>query len=710
MKITKSNAIPIIILVFVNILVNYFILFRPGIIINGDIKFPWNFSNFIESSRYLFFDKIGSVSGLEVMSWSNNYRLILEFVNFFQLGTEGYEKIQFSVTSLFSLISFYFFCIWISRQIIKKNINKYFLCFVSIFFTFNPWVLNQIQAWGFWIAYIITPLVIKNIYEWLEYLKLKNLVWIVFLTSIFVSGPQFLFFTFILFLIIFTYFLTIKGKTLLFNFKLYKQIIFGIILFSLINFSWIFTIFGIYTNKLLITTGYGYGKSEVSPELIFEFSKNSNLINTFRGYDQWVRWFNLDIKSNFQIIISFLPVFLIPVSLILLKKHRNKFIYLIVLLTLFFGTLALGPKIPGYVSFATWKPVASTFGFALRTTYKLSYFLFIGYSILLIYIYSAISSNSRKFFVFIIFLYFVSVPLVKTIGYFWKYYTPIPQPLAYKKLYSYIDQNLKEDASVRTVWLAPYLTAFHKNALGWETSFTWNPEELAQHTPETSGPTANISYYHLTYKDWLMNFFYKIQTSSNFSVNNIYIPPDIGKKYLSIVNARWLVYHNDIVNGKIQGLKELALLDKSDLKKVAEFSEELNGGKIVLYENPYKKSFFRNEKDEVIPFTKENPTKYNLIINKQKKAITSLIFDRYWMLYLPKARKTIKPVIYKINDIPFTSFDIPNNYAGKAELIYLPQKYYDIGRLIGTPIFILTFLYLVFGNNIKNIYEKLFKK
>lgn len=673
------------------VFVLFFIVAQPGLIIHGDVKFPWNIQNFIESGRYLFSDHNWSISGLEVFGRWNSMTALSEIINFFGWGTDFLVKFLFIFTTFLSLFSFYFFAKWLSKEVIKTDENSYFLVLLSIFFTSNPWVLNQIQAWGYWIAYITTPIIIMLFYKYIESLKFKYIFSLTVLISIISVGPQYLIFTLLLLVLFFVIYILLVDTIIIRNKYLYIHILICLGIFILLSLPWLLTVFQIFHHGLPMTTGYGSWSDDITANMINEFWRNATILNIFTGYDQWVSWFNKDIALGIQKIFSFIPIILFIYSLILCKTHfssstnkKNKFFFIaIIIITIFFATLAYGPHVPGYVEFATWKPIASTIGFVFRATNKLSYFIFIGYAIVFLFTFTQANRNTKIIFTSGLILFFLTVPFIKTMFYYWEYYVPIAEPTYYKDLYSFLDSN-ETDKNTKVIWLAPYLSWWNKNELGWETSFIWNPKRNANHTPETSSSFSNVSWYHLTYKNWFALY-------DSIGGNGTSLASNMGKDYLSIANIKYLVYHNDIIGGEqAWSIAINALKTKTDLKFLKQFWPY-----IYLFENPYMKPIiYTDNKDDSVMINKINPTKYQFNLNLKDPwyLYFAQAFDPFWQLNING--EIIKPE--KAFDFGLIKYRINKTGTINGEISYFPQKYYEMGLFISRPLLILSLIYILY--------------
>lgn len=694
--------IPIFLLCAYGFVILFFILTTPGLIIHGDAKFPWRIENFVESGRYLFSDHNGSISGIETMSRWNSLSFFTFLFSISGLKTDHLAKFLFVFTTFLSLFSFYYFSQWIARRVIKKKIHPIFLVLVSIFFTSNPWILNQIQAWGFWFAYVCTPLLLMLLTEYLTTRKFFFLFLLVILASILSAGPQFLFYTALLLLIYTALYIALVNRSLLTQGLFYRHILFATGLFFLLSLPWLLPVFSIFRHGLSMTTGYGVGLQDVTASLINEFARNGTLQNIFTGYDQWIYWFNGDRKYRFQSILTLVPFGLfvwILWTVRLRRKWTEKksndrvchwFFWATTLTIFLFATLAYGPNLPGYVAFATWEPVAKTVGFVFRTPYKLSYLVFIGYSILFLFAYARLRPHSRRLFAVALFVYFVCVPFVRTIAYYWTYYVPIEQPKEYQALYNYLDAH-ESDPNVKILWLAPYMAGWNKNELDWETSFDWNPKRNANHTPETSSRFANVSWYHLTFKNWF-SLYQRIDPDVKGSIVYSTGLKSIARDVLAPANIKYVVYHNDIVGAHERGREVIAqYLNESDLILRESFSD-----KIYLFENLAVKEILSTSNDLPVHYKKIDPTRYLFIFNSDKSETLTFAqsYDPFWLLKI--GDQTIVPESSPLNLI---QYHIPVTGKVRGEIVYLPQRAYEIGLWIsGMTLFgslIVTLLYLI---------------
>lgn len=685
-------------LIIIWVLLTWNILFSWWLIIHWDIKLPWSINNFAESTKYLFSDHFWSINGTEVMSW-NILRYLALIFDFFWLSTWVLIRFIFCSSTLISLLVSYYFWKWLIFEIRKTEINDLFLVLPSLIFTFNPWVLNQIQAWAFWIAYIIFLYLFKIIIQYTNRQDKKDVMKIIFCLFILSSSPQYFIFWW-LYIIILLLIIWYTTWYWFINKKFFYHVLISLITLIILNASWIFVVYWIYSNWLQVWTWYWEWSTDITKEMILEFSRNTSIFNIIRWYDQWVNWYTNDIKYIYQVIISLTPIWILLFSIFfwVSKNIIRKYILFYIFPFIVFITLCIWPLIPWYLEVVTSPIMSKTIWFIFRTPQKLSFIVFITYTISILITLAFLRRKGKIILTIVLWIYFINVPLNRAIAYYTYYYIPIEQPTEYKELYNYLE-SISYDIiyPFKTVWLAPYIYWWNKNSLGWETSFTWNPWRNAQHTPETSFENTNISWYHLTFKSW-WNVLYKNIYPINSLDPNVSIPKTIGEEFLSKANVKYLVYHNDIVWATEKWNEAIKILKESDLIYLKNIWDM-----IYVFENPFFKNILYTNTNEEIKFNKISPTTYTIDVQNNiiaKKIIFSQIYDPMWVLNINnniiKAKKTIDWYIY---------FDIPE-WGFTWVISYFPQKYYDIWSKIsflGLMLFLIYYIIIL-------MYDAIFTK
>lgn len=690
-------------LIIIWLLITWNIMFWTWLIIHWDVKLPWNISNFAESTNYLFSDHFWSINGTEVMSW-NILKYLAIIFNFLWFSSWELIRFIFCITTLVSLLIGYFFWKWLIFKIKKNHINDIYLVLPTLIFTFNPWVLNQIQAWAFWIAYILTLFLFKVVIQYTEKQNQEDVIKIIFCLFILSSSPHYFIFWWLYIIALLLIIWLVSWYTYI-NKKFFFHIFVSLVAVIILNASWIFVVYWIYANWLQVWTWYWEWSGDITKEMIIEFSRNTNVFNIVRWYDQWVNWYSSDIKYIYQVILSLIPFWILIFSLFIWLRKKNvwKYILFSIFPFIIFVTICLWPLIPWYLEIITSPIMSKTIGFIFRTPQKLSFVVFITYTILIVISLAFLQKKWRIILSIIIFIYFVLVPLNRTISYYNYYYVPIEQPKEYKELYDYLNDIWSEELTpFKTIWLAPYIYWWNKNSLKWETSFVWNPWRNAQHTPETSFENNNISWYHLTFKSW-WEVLYKYIYPINSLDPNIFIPKDIWKNFLSKANVKYLIYHNDIVWATKKWNEAIDILKKTDLN----FLKNI-WNMIYIFQNPFFKEIISTNTGEEIKFKKISPTEYRVNITNvisAKKIIFSQVYDPMWVMKINnmtiKSKRSIDWYIY---------FDIPKwNFTWK--ILYFPQKFYEIWSKVSQIwlIFLMIYYILIICNS-KFSFRKIFNK
>lgn len=657
-------------------------LITNGSFIHGDLGHSLFIENYLNNYIYLFTDA-GSLSNLESI---NRAIFLLPLSYLFKLI--GISETKYLISTIFFLL---LFISQISFYVLLKTVfnleNKLALFVAALFYSLSPWVLEQFQAYLYWLAYALMPFFLMySIKFFEEKKKLKNGLILSILLSFIGTTPQYLIFTIAIFIIIFIYFIFLnKEKLHIFLVENFFGALLFTIIFIILNFYWLYPILQIYGNQLNVTPGYN--NQEFFIEL---FSQNIQFYKLFQGQEQWIYWFKKDdffniLENPIWIISSFVPIFILGLILILNYDKEYKYFYLFLALFIVFFTFSLGPILPFYKWLSLNAPIISNIGWILRVPGKLSFFIWLFLSICIaIFIQNFKANKSIKWIIIFMLILFI---FPKSYAYLTFYYSPVQQPSEYYDLINYT-QNEK---NYKTIYLAPYFYGFNKNKLNYETSYIWNKDRLASVCPSLSSLNPSIGYYHLTFRNWQNTLYQKIYPEFTYEDPNRNIPNDIGKNYLSKSNVKYLVFHNDIVGVEDKGLETVQILKQNtDLKFVKQF-----GSYIYLFENPYvKQVIYTDDINQNITIKKINPTKYEfeLILNEPSYIYFAQTFDPFWQMTI--GDMTIKPE--KAFDFDLIKYKVDIRGRVKGEINYFPQYYYEIGLIISGLALFLSIVYLVY--------------
>lgn len=663
---------PFFAIVLISLLSTSRILVTHGLPFNGDMSFPLTFDRWI-NHFFPLWNQHSSVSNYESIDREMLMLPLILLAKIFNINMEWFVKLfLFEMPFIVSGISMYLLSSFLLQKIfVSAHISKVIPLLSSILFMFSPWVLEQMQAPFYWIAYALTPLILLYFMKAIDSknIEFKYIIYTAFLWTLASSTPHYTILTGLLLLFYFVFSSASDKKYIKKNFKLLGILI---LLYTLFNFYWIFPYI---ESSMIKTLSPGY---VVTEEQVNQFSQNSNILNVLRATDQWIAWFKPEIYKNPLWILSSFLIPILSLSILLDKKvMRNKFIIFFSLLFLITVLIAMGANLPFYFWLIFNAPLSNLIGWIWRVPGKLSYLVWMIYALFTSVFLVALSNKlilykkmtphiSRTASCgFILSLFFILVA-PKVIAYLGFYYLPVEAPAEYYQLNNWLSNN-SEDFKV--LCLAPYEYGLGKNNLKYETSFTWNPDRIAGYIIPRSSPKPSLGDYHFT-SPWKQYY--------SFIYPNI---PAVLSKYLYFLNVKYLIYNTDIVGTENQTKEDIAHLENSDLNLV----KKLNYS--YVFENKKYAPYIFIPKDIVLTtggLEKLNqiPTENGIIFLEQNKLNEQLIdniFNNYGNLIYSSENMTdfilssyqnsykIKPFEYTTHfsaDKYWSRISISNPYEG----------------------------------------------
>lgn len=649
--------------VVVDLVVNLKILLGRGIAINGDASSPWLFRNVRNVALYMFNDA-GSVTNLENVDRALYAVPVTGLVSLLHLGSGTYSKIQWLAFPLIGMVGCYLLVLHALREISVTTVRTAPVMAASFVYAFSPWVLEQVQANFYWLAYALTPFVVLVSTRLATRPTIARCLSLGLLITICGSTPQYFIFT-----------IGISGSVLvatclvapapypaaLTRLAKWLAVLTGMLL--VLNASWLLPTYRVLKGGGSVSPGYSLQASDLDL-----FSRRSSPINILRGYDQWIFPYANDglLRHLLDPLLVGLTA-LVPVTVVLLLTNRRvisaPILRMLALPTIVATTLALGTRLPFYRWLLLDAPVIRNFGWLLRVPGKLSYVLWL-YVALVVAIagnvwLSSVKPTFRHVAAGALALGVLSGIAIKTASTFYYYYVPVSQPREYGDLASYLSAQTQQG---RVLYLAPYGVSFGANRLQFETSFTWNPSRVATNTPAVSSPLPSIDYYHLTYRDW--------QPLIGETLGQL-DSATLGSDLLAKAGVGFVVYHADIVGGDEQAKSDVASLKRSDLQLCKTFGRDIS-----VFCNRTSAPVIRGEG---LSYAKVDPTKYRLSWSGKTKTSPFTFaqpFDSLWELRYGGR------VVAPLPDADgYTSFEVPDE-AGQATLVYAPQRFYRIGIVI----------------------------
>lgn len=664
---------PTVVASFVGIvlLLNARMLLSQGVPVHGDLTYPWRIENYIDNYRYLFASG-GSISNLESI---DRIFLLVPALLARLLGQETglVHKFFFLCLPLLSLFSMSALLRFVLDRVNPMYVKPAVLIPASLLYAFSPWVLEQVQAYLFWLAYALTPLLILLTFQLVERPALDRAVGLALVLFFLASTPQYFVYSLIIVAVVgvaeFIHQVKTKGSLREVISGLARPAIVLVMASLLFNFYWLYPASRIALAGGAVRPGYEVDRATTSM-----FSAKSTPLNVVRGYDQWVYWYQHDPSLNFVLsrpysLLTLFPVVVAVAGVVSKEGRRSRHFLILAGLAAGFGVVSLGTHTPILNWLVFDAPLVRSVGWIFRVPGKLSYMLWpfycVGFALILGRVVTRRRTPERVGALLVAGLGLGMLLLPKTVAYFYNYYVPVPQPPEYVRLDSFLENV---PGSYRILYLAPYDGSFGKNRLEFETSFTWNPTRLAAATPVISSPRPSIGYYHLTYRDWQTSLYPLIYPT---------LPRNIGARYLSTAGVRFLVYHNDIVGGEARGRADLLRLNETDLELVASF------GFIHVFENPYVLPVITAGNGLAasgLRVRMRDPATYEVDLADAPDADYLSMgqpYDPLWVLRVGDALVTPRP----LGPLAMR-FDLPQSSAREGTIEYLPQRYYRQGLMV----------------------------
>jgi hypothetical protein len=642
------------------------LLLTPGGPEHGDISYPWSTANLSQFAKYTF-NQYSSTSNLENVDRALLFVPVTDTMRLLGLSPGYLHKFIFIALPLVSLIATYKLCALVANQV-SESPSTFACLFGSVLFTVSPWVLEQVQADLFWLAYALTPALLLSVWSAFQIPSVFSGIKVAIIVAIIASTPQYLIFTSLLLLAMFVWRIRHPEVSDAPQRQLYLWATGVVGATMLLSSSWLLPTGAVLYNGYAISPGYTNDQQTVAM-----FSRNSTGTNVLRGFDQWITWYQGDQRlrveqSGVAVILTAL-VPLVAYGVLLVPRVRAlPLLRIIASVATAFAVLGLGTRIGIYDWLIFKAPVLNSFGWVLRVPGKLTYLLWVFYApaiavagTLLLERFPVKAKRARAVPFFLLAVMLLLVPGWKALIFFNHYYLPVGQPTPYKELGAAL---AADKLAGRAMYLAPYADGFGRNSLGYETSPTWNPSRLSAATPALSSPVPAIGYYHLTYRDWQESLYAQVNA----------VPAQrLGSELLAPSNIRWLVYTDDIVGAAAEGARELQRLEHSDLKLVNVF-----GGYIYLFQVAAVAPMVRDTSDS-LSVKQVDPTRYDLLWKGQSASATHITFaqplDSLWII---KSGSTIVHGT-AAPDGRSMVFTLPAGHRGKARLEYLPQSYYEAG-------------------------------
>jgi len=495
--------------------------------------------------------------------------LIIFYFPFYIANAPAEVFFKFMIVSMFVISGFSMYVTtrhFLNKVHADRKTVLLFSTISSLFYAFNPWVMDRVYHIFLLVTYSFLPLIllisIRIFHE--EKIDFKRVLALVLLCSIASTSPHSLFFISLLIVSLYTYFLLLNRKQFV---PKTKNLALFIILYVLVNAFWVMPL-----------ANYSFSTGSLHPDYIIQLddvnmlSRNSNLFNVFRLVAYW--WpkvshsFDVPFFSTFWVFASLAVPAVCFLASIFHKK--NSLITYFSLLSVVLIFLAGGTRspLPGFYEWLCFDaPVLSAFGWLFRDPNKWTLLLPLAYSTLLAFVCLGISGLIRRFkraffrkatvlaFVFLLFsLVFVYITPSAT-NYFGGPFKPVKVP---SEIYSVNSWLGNDSASYQVLWMpsyAEYGATWVYN--GWSGAFELDSSAKPTFDSYSKHCRGYFNYFNATLSE----------NRSNYAAG-----------YLNPLNVRYIIFHNDsvLVNGSdlFQSLKH-----QNDLELVKQ------NGTIYVFEN-----------------------------------------------------------------------------------------------------------------------------
>jgi hypothetical protein len=539
------------------IFVAFFLVGRPllpeGTALFGDFVPTLETRQFLRTSYPLWsnrntFNYVGSMRLLY---------LLVFYSPFYFAGApaEVFFKFMILSTLVVSGISMYI----MTRHFLRKynlNVKTAFLCCLisSIFYAFNPWVMDRVYHIFLLVTYAFIPLVflfsVKVFSE--DKVDFKRLLALVLLSSIASTSPHSVFFILLLIVSLYVFFLLTNRRQFVSS---TKSLALFAILYLLVNAFWI-----------LPLANYTFSAGSLYPDYVVQlddirvFSRNSDLPNVLSLVAYW--WpavshsFDFVPFNNLWIFASLIiPAFCF---LALVFYRKNKMISYLSILAVVLVFLAEGIKssVPGFYEWLCFDaPVIGSYGWLFRDPNKWTLLLPLALSVLFAFAcfgsirltYKLRATVLRKVTsLTLVLLLFSSVFVYvtpSTTNYFNGPFKPVKVPPEIDAVNNWL---ANDPAFYNVLWLPSYA----EYGATWVYSGLSGAFELDSSAKPTFDTTSKYSRAYLDYLSTVL-----LENRSDHIAD-----------YLDPLNIRYVIFHNDstsseYANGLFQGLQHDLDLD-----------------------------------------------------------------------------------------------------------------------------------------------------
>ena len=531
-----SENIDVLLALAIIILATFFLI-GSFLLVKGTILFG-DFVPTLELSQYLrvnypLWSKRNSFN--YVGSMRLPYLLIFYFP-FYIVNAPAEVFFKFVIVSVFVISGFSMY-VTVRHFLNKLRADRktVFLCCIisSLFYAFNPWVMDRVYHIFLLITYSFLPLILLisiQIFD-KDKVDLKRVLALVLLCSVASTSPHSVFFILFLMFSLYAFFLLLERKQFV---SKTKSFVLFIVLYSLVNAFWILPLV-----KYSLSAGSLHPDYVLHLDDVLILSRNSDLFNVFRLVAYW--WpkvshsFEVFPSSTLWIFASLTVPAVCFLALVFYRKNRVVIYLSLLSVVLIFLASGMSSPLPSFYEWLCFDaPVLASFGWLFRDPNKWTLLLPLVYSILLTFAYLGvirlISTSKKAFFrkttILAFMLLFFSLVFVyitpSAINYFEGPFKPVKIPSEIYEVNSWLGND---SASYQVLWLPSYA----------EYGATWvyNGLSGAFELDSSAKPTFDSCSKYLR---GYLNYFSKVLLENRSNCIASYLDP---------LNIRYIIFHND---------------------------------------------------------------------------------------------------------------------------------------------------------------------
>lgn len=456
---------------------------------------------------------------------------------------------------------------FLGKYTADKNTILFCSTISSLFYAFNPWVMDRVEHFFLLVTYMVIPVIFLLSMQAFskEKFDFKRVFALVLFCLVGSTDPHSVFFILFLVFSLYLFLLMIERKQLVTKTK------------NLVSFTGLYGLFCAFW--LLPLADYSFYAGSLSPDYVTHLndlnllSSNSNLPNVIRLVSYWWLHVNYSFETFPLSVLWILASMAFPIlcfSAIVFYKRDKTITYLsllgVVLIFLAGGTESVVPGFYGWLCF--YAPILSSFGWLFRDPNKWVLLLPLAYSMLLAFACLGLVEMIRKLrrprlrkastvgLMFLLFSLLFIYVVPSTINHFEGPFKPVNIP---SEIYDANSWIKNDSANYNVLWMPSYA----------EYGATWAYDELtgAFELDSSARPTFDSNS---KYVRGYLNYFDRVLVQNR---------DDHAAAYLNPLNVRYIIFHNDSANEDYTNNIFQSLERQKDLELVR------HDGTVYIFEN-----------------------------------------------------------------------------------------------------------------------------